>query len=131
MAIFRQNELRLALRRITRDRTTTILLISSLSLAIGVNGAMLRIVDALLFRPPSGIHNPERLARLYFAFTQPDGRREVVSSGSFPDFLDLTDQSQSFSELAAYFLRPLTEGRGVAARPVQAALVSRDYFGVL
>ncbi len=60
------NDLRYALRSLARGKMTTAVIMFSLALGTGANATLYSVMDALLFRPPGGVAEAERLV---WAFT--------------------------------------------------------------
>ena len=120
------NDLRYAIRRLSKSPQFTALAVLVLTAGIGANTAIFSLTNALLLRPLPGVEEPEGLVLV---------GRTYQGSGfdmlSFPDFSDLRHQATGFSGLAAYRRTALHLGSGAAAIRVRGALVSGDYFAVL
>ena len=120
------NDLRYAIRRLSKSRQFTVLAVLVLTAGIGANTAIFSLTNALLLRPLPGVEKPDSLVLL---------GRTYQGSGfdmlSFPDFSDLRHQATGFSGLAAYRRTALHLGSGATAIRVRGALVSGDYFAVL
>src|SRR5688572_9000187 len=94
---------------------------------------MFGIVDALLFRPPSGVAEPGRVVRVQLqlpALPNEPGA-ELSSVLSYPDYVNLRDNARGFAGVAAFAASALTVGDGEDARTQDAMLVTGDYFRVL
>jgi predicted permease len=87
-------DLRNAARALATARTFTISAFLALALAIGANGAIFALVDALWFRPP-GVRDAATLVRVY-ATTASDPE----SSWSWPEFEDVRARASSLEDVA-------------------------------
>src|SRR5581483_283372 len=86
---------RIAVRALLRDRTTTAIALITLALAIGANTAIFSLLDALVLRPLPVPH-PEQLAVL--GTTIPDSVNGNQPF-SLPMFGELAREAQVFSQL--------------------------------
>src|ERR1041385_1894799 len=112
-------DLRYALRVLTKNPTFTLVSVLSLALGVGVNATVFGFVDAVMLRPlPLPRH--EELVRI-----QDD------NLPAYSDYLAFGERAQVFSGLAAYDFDsfPLTAGDSPARADV--ALASGNYFDVL
>ena len=116
------SDLRYALRALLRNPAFTLVAIVSLALGIGVNVVIFSIVNAVLEKPIGGVHDPERLVRLYRGSHSPLG---------YQDFRYLHDSVQSFAGMVAERVQAVTEERNGTVTPIQAAVVPSDYFAML
>lgn len=80
-----------------RAKALTTVLLVSLGIGTGANAAVFSVVDALLFRPPSGIPDSKDLATIHTS--QYDGSPFGPSSG--PDFDSIPQSLSAFVSLAA------------------------------
>jgi predicted permease len=103
----------------------------TLALGIGATTTLLSVVDTLMFRPPAGVRDPDRVVRPYFRFFQAPFGGWTSDAVSYPDFTDLRDRVTAFDLVAAYYQTPMSLGRGGDARPVEVYGVSGDYFRLL
>jgi predicted permease len=87
-------DLRNAARSLAYARTFTISAVLALALAIGANGAIFALVDALWFRPP-GVRDPATIVRVYATTSA-----ERDASWSWPEFQDVKTQTSSFDDVA-------------------------------
>src|SRR5260370_31338784 len=58
-------DLKYALRSLSREPQFALFVIATLALGIGANAAMFGIVDRLLIRGPEHVRDPGRVARIY------------------------------------------------------------------
>jgi predicted permease len=87
-----------------------------LSVGIGVSATMIAVVDALMFRPPAVVREPDRLVAV--------GARNYVE-------YDALASSATSVDLSAYTSQSLRVGTGVDAMAVRAECVTANYFDVL
>jgi predicted permease len=90
-------DLRFAFRALSKSPWFAALAVVTLALGIAVNTSIFSIVNGFLLRPMPVPH-PEQLA--VFALQQAGGKD--LQSFSYPDYLDLRNQSTSFSDVIAY-----------------------------
>ncbi len=120
-------DLKFALRSLKRTPQFTAAAVMTLALGIGANAAMFSFADATAWRPPD-VPRPEDIVRV-FASSKDTPLGEV----SYPDYLDLRDQSRSLAGLVAY----KTGDFALATSPEEPArylggwLVSANFFSVL
>jgi hypothetical protein len=91
-------------RRLYHDRWFTLTAAATLAVGIGANAAMFRLVEALMFRPPDHVRDPDRVVR-------------VESAGNYVRYRDLAARSRTL-DLAAYanVVEPWPRSRGPSAR---------------
>ncbi len=118
-----RDELRVAARRLARERGFTLAAVACLALGSGATSALFSLVDALLLRPPP-FSEPRRLVQLGLRETERGPRPWAVA-----EFRGL--HAPTFSALAARTFMPVALDAGDGARPAQAELVSGDYFRLL
>jgi macrolide transport system ATP-binding/permease protein len=119
-------DLRYSFRQMVRSPGFTLAILVCLALGIGANSATFSFAKSLL-SPPSEIENPDQLVRLFIESSS--GLK--FGSFSYPDYKDLRDQCQAFSELAVDTPTPLhlsIEGRN---ERFWGSLVSANYFKAL
>jgi len=90
------NDLKYAIRILTKSPGFTVVALITLALAIGANTAIFTLIDALLLRPLP-VHDPGRLVGLHLS--QRDGRRTQVS---YLTFQDLAARQHAFSGMFAW-----------------------------
>src|SRR5947208_7779642 len=83
------NDLRHALRALARSPGFALAVVLSLALGIGTDVTMLGLVDSLLFRPPAHVRDVDRLVD--------------IRVRTYPDYVDLRDQTRSFSGVAGWW----------------------------
>jgi len=120
------NDIRFAVRALTRSRTFTITALATLALGISVNTAIFSVIDSVLLTPPP-FDQPERVVAI-----EGENRRQGLtgSSVAYPDVLDWRADAHAFEEIAV--LRHQTfnvAGDGQAER-ANGARVSANFFRV-
>lgn len=121
----------IALRRLQKMPTTSILVIATLAVGIGANAMMVGAIDRLLFRAPPKIERTDRLARLFVERRSSKGDRLIAGLSNYPRFLSIAHQSTRLESAAAYARVHLSTGLGANASVVTASIVSSDFFSVL
>src|SRR4029434_5695132 len=86
-------DIRYAVRKLSRTPAFTTIAALTLALAIGATTAIFSVIDAVLLKPLP-FRDPERVVRVT---NIRDGNRMV---SSVPDFLDIRTQSKSYSSVA-------------------------------
>lgn len=120
-------DLRLALRRLRRSPTFTVVAVATLALGIGANVAIFSVVHAVLLRPLP-MRDDARLVRLYTV------GKQGPSLTSPLDLRDLREQARSFEGMVGLASAAMTLGAdGPESSPekVQAGLVTAEFFQVL
>ena len=120
-------DLRYALRQVTRYPGFTAVVVLVLAVGIGANCAIFTFVDALFLRPLPVPH-PERLVRIYAR--GPSGH--YGADFSYPEFEHLRDHTSSLSALAVENERPqLHLVLDDSSVEIPGNFVSANYFKVL
>ena len=122
-----QQDARHALRGLRRSPAFTLTVIVTLALGIGANAAMFGIVDRLLFRPMSLMRDEASVSRVYLRWVE-DGKEQVASTMPYQRYVDVRDQTKSFSEVAGYSSYEVGVGVAGAARDRGVAAVSASFF---
>jgi predicted permease len=124
------DDLRHAARGILRARSFTLTAALTLALGIGAVTALVSVLDALLFRAPAGVTEPERVVRVYFEHQSALVGTWRNSRVSYPDFTDLGSVG-ALEAVAAVRASSGSLGLGVEAAPVAVHGVTGRYFGLL
>ncbi len=125
--IFR--EAQYAWRKLAKNPGFTFMAVLTLALGIGLNSAVFSVVNAVLFRPLP-VAEPERLVNVYSLEGQGEGLMSYQPM-AFPDYFDLQQQSQSFTQLAAYTSSRLVIEYGEIHEPIMGEVVSGNFFDLL
>ncbi len=98
-----------------------------LALGIGANSAVFSLINAFLLKPLH-VDKPQELAGLYSRDTKhPDNYRAF----SYPNYVDIRENNQAFTSLAAMNMAMVGVQEGDATRRTFAAVVSSNYFSTL
>lgn len=127
-------DLRFALRSLARRPGLLATAVLSLAFGIGVNVVLYGVVDVILFRPPPGVAEPERVVRVEVDAGAAPGLLAASSgavSATYPQFDAARAGTRLFSGVAAYAPLNVSEGAGVEAERLDAIIASEEYFAVL
>jgi predicted permease len=126
------SDLRYAVRMLRRQPALTFAIVVTLALGIGGTAAVFKVVDALFFRPPAGVAEPERVLRLLIVRDSGGIQTPGGGAGSYIDYEALRGRRTGFASIAAY-LHPkeLDLGRGAVAERVVGSVVSANFFQLL
>ena len=119
-------DLRFALRMLAKTPGFAIIAVLTLALGIGANSAIFSVIDAVLLRPLP-FPKPNELIAVW-SKVQGDTERET---GSFPDYADIRDQSQTVESLFAFTRAGTVLGTGSDAKELFGTAVTSDIFRVL
>lgn len=121
---------RQAWRTLGRSPVFTGVVVLILSLGIGINGAVVSIIDTAFFRRLP-VPNAERIVEIRTGNTSVPLRRDRGSMSSFPDAHDLATNLASVGEFGAYAMDDLKLGGELAGTVAWGALVTGNYFHLL
>jgi putative ABC transport system permease protein len=125
-------DLKYAWRALSRHWIATSTAVVCLAVGIGANTALFGVLDALLFRPPSGVAAPGELTRLKVGAAESGGGGWAAgSSATYPAYEDARNRLAEVATVAAYAPRTLTLGAGERAQPLESVIASGNYFTVL
>jgi putative ABC transport system permease protein len=116
----------LAARALSQSPLFTITAAFALALAIGANGAIFGLIDALWFRPP-GVRDPATVVRVFATTpTQED------ASWSWPEYADVKDGIGAFEDIAARGRRgAVLTGADQRQHLLLVNVVSDNFFAML
>jgi hypothetical protein len=116
-------DIRYALRQLRRSPGFTITAIITLALGIGANVVVFGVLQTMLLRPIETPH-PDQVVNI-----------EQANHGwinvSYPEFKDIRDRSNVFSEVAAYRIDHYGVEAGNSTRPIWGYEVTGQYFNLL
>src|SRR5689334_19650428 len=97
----------------------------SLTIGIGANTAIFTVANALLFRPPEGLVDPDRLVDIG---RSQNGRG--FDNSSYPNYVDIRARSTVFTDVYAYRFgaEPLSLGGRDGAERIFGQMVTTNYF---
>lgn len=117
-------DIRLSWSAAKKEPLSSAIIVITLALTLGANATLLGIVDQLLLQPVQGVADPHRVLRVYGA-----GYWTALTR-SWPDYLDLRDNSSAFSNVAAYQSGRVLVGRN-STRKLRLDAVTSNYFATL
>ncbi|HXJ76902.1 MAG TPA: ABC transporter permease, partial [Candidatus Dormibacteraeota bacterium] len=124
------NDLRYALRQLSKNPGFTVVTVLCLALGIGATSGIFSVVNAVLLRPLPYVH-PERLSRVYTEFpTFPNGglRRFAFSA---PEYLDLRRDAASWETVEAWLRSAVNLAGEQEPTRVTAAIVTGGMLEML
>jgi len=117
-------DIRYAVRKLSRTPGFTTIAAFTLALAIGATTAIFSVIDGVLLKPLP-FRDPERVVRVT---NLRDGNRMV---SSVPDFLDIRAQSKSYASLAALDNQAMNLTGGSEPERISAARVGATFWSLL
>ena len=119
-------DVRHAARMIARMPGLATVVVVSLAIGIGVNTAIFSWIQGLVFKPIPGVQDAAS-----FQLVEPRNETGSYTSASWLEYQDLRERTQSFRDLLAFKMVPLTLGESGRTTRVFGMLVSGNYFSVL
>ena len=116
-----------ALRMLLKAPGFTVIAILTLALGIGANSAIFSVIDAVLLHPLP-FPKPNQLVAVWSPL--PTDKR-AKETNSVPDYVDLRDQSQTLSALAAFTRAGAVLNGTEEARQLEGVAITSDIFSVL
>ena len=130
LGAFRQ-DLAIALRGIGRAPGFAITVVVTLTLGIGTNHVMFRVIDRILLRAPEHVEDAGRVVRIFYRSILPGhGQVDFKASTGYPDFRDLAG-ARFFERTAAYTFDNPVVGEGEDAESVLSQWATADLFPLL
>ena len=120
-------DLRYGMRMLWKSPGFTIVAVTALALGIGANTAIFSVVNAVLLLPLP-YDNPEQIVRL-MTVRPKDGLSGT--SQSYPNFVDIREQSHSFEQIAAFNATTASLTGGEAAEQINGVNTSVDIFDLV
>jgi len=120
-------DLRYGIRSLLRQPTFSFVAVLTLALGIGANATIFSFINGLLLRPIPGVDRPDRLVGIYTS----DYSSGLYGGSSYPDYVDLKQQADVFSDLAAYDYAAVNLTGAETPERLRAGLVTSNYFQVL
>lgn len=121
------SEIRLAQRRIFRDRSTSLSIILMLTILTGIVVSFATVIYSAAIRALP-YRNPEDLLAIYSTHQRFAGQGIRVS---LADFTYFRNELRSFSDIAAYMPESLDWRQGTVVESVRAARASVNFLGLL
>jgi putative ABC transport system permease protein len=119
-----------AVRLLRRAPLFTLTAVLSLAIGIGANATIFSVANAVLFRTPAGVADPDRLVDI--GTRTPGGG---FGNSSYPNYLDLRQWTTTLDSVYAYSLFPramsLGFSGGAGSERIFGTLVTGNYFAVL
>jgi hypothetical protein len=100
-----------SVRLLRRNPIFALTAVASLAIGIGANTTIFTVANALLFRPPAGVIEPESLVDIGRSVR----RSNAFNPGSYPDYLDLRQRTTTLD--AVYGLAMFPHATSFAAGP--------------
>ncbi len=122
-------DLKYAFRMLIKAPVFAVIAILTLALGIGANSAIFSVIDTVLLRPLP-FKNPDEIVMIWGRYANDSGAvRGNVHS--FSDFIDLRDQSQTVSSMAAYTRTAGTLSSAEDAKYLEGVAITPEIFDVL
>ncbi|MDB4905476.1 MAG: permease [Gemmatimonadetes bacterium] len=123
-------DVRYAARALARARVFTVIVCLMLAIGIGVNGAVLSIMDTAYLRKLA-VPDPDRIMTVHSGDARNRPAVDRLAHNSFDDTHDIASALQGMAQVAAYSMAELKLGGEFAGTTTWSALVSGSYFSVL
>ena len=121
-------DLKYAFRMLFKAPVFAVIAIVTLALGIGANSAIFSVIDTVLLRPLP-FKNPDEITMVWARYANDTGFHGNVHS--FPDYVDLRDQSHNFSSMAAYTRTAGTLAQADDAQALEGVAITPEIFDVL
>jgi hypothetical protein len=125
-------DIRFGLRMMMKKPGSTAAVVLALALGIGMNAAVFTFVNALLLRPPAGVHDMGSLVEIWLHNRASTGVQGYLPF-TYPDYASFRDHSRSLEGVLAFDGdgHPTIWNRSGQGQIVQGQLVSGNYFPLL
>ena len=121
-------DLRFAVRTLSKSRLFTLVAVVSLAIGIGANTAVYALVETLFLRAPAGVARADELVAFHQVEPRQGGQIWWEFS-SYSDYVHYRDHGTVFSGLSSHF--GFTGIDSTAATEIPGSVVSASYFSVL
>ncbi len=121
------SDFKYAFRMLAKSPAFTAVAVLTLALGIGANSAIFSVVDTVLLRPLP-FPRPHELVMVWGVVPHEGGEHDV---DSYPDYVDLRDQSKTVQHLAAFTRSGAVLSGNEDARLLQGIAITSDIFDVL
>ena len=122
-----RQDLRYAVRGLTRSPGFTATVIVTLGLGIGANAAMFAVIDRVMFRPYPYMRDPGSVNRVYLQ-TAYQGRTTANTVFPYRRYLDLSRATRTIERFAAMTEWRFAVGTGDDSRVRKVAGVNAEFF---
>ena len=123
-----RQDARNAARALTRSPLFTLVAVASIAVGVGATSAIVTLADTLLFKPPEGIGNPDRVVTIG---RTNNGRG--FDNMTYPNFADLRAGTKTLTGMAAirFDPMPLSLAGPSGGEALSMSMVSGNFFEVL
>lgn len=121
------NDFRFAFRQLLKNPGFTAVAILTLALGIGANSAIFSVVHPMLLRPLP-FPKADRIVMIWAKTGGLFGDRDVYS---YPDYVDLREQSRSFSAMAAFTRTAGVLDKAEESQALEGVAATPQIFGAL
>jgi putative ABC transport system permease protein len=123
-------DLRYAGREFRRTPAVPLAIVLTTALAVGINLAMVGLIDRALLSPPAHVVDPERVFTVAFETTGPSGEKGLVATTSVPSF-EAIRAAVPNAMSAAWTVSGTSVTIGERRFAAKAMAVTRGYFEML
>jgi predicted permease len=120
-------DIRYVARGLGRAPAFTIGVVATLALGLGINAAVFRVADFVLFRAPAGVTKPSEIRRVMLSLALGRGTPTKAPTFSYPDAAKIA-QVNAFAATSLYVVQA---GHDQEARDVTVNYVDVNYLGLL
>ena len=120
-------DIRYGLRMIGKAPGFTLLATLALALGICANTTIFSFINGLILRPLTAVKDPDRLVAVFTG----DYSSGLYGGSSYPDYVDLRDQTDVFEKLAAFDQTVMNASGESEAERLRGFVVTGNYFDVL
>jgi putative ABC transport system permease protein len=119
-----------AARNLRRSPRLVVSVVAVLAVGLAATATMWEMLDRIALPPANQVADPRRAHRIFVHHLDGHGGERQIDILSYPEYVTLTDVS-GFTEIAAYSQPVLHTGRGPAAAPINAVLITGNYWDLL